>query len=124
MEVQPIVLINAVGLTSRWLRCAPRLQQLASAGWSRSLEEIVPAVTCSAQATLLTGKTPRDHGIVGNGWFFRETAEIRFWQQANTLLQAEPIYVTALRRRGSKAVPSAPPSCSGGSTRVRPWTSA
>ena len=97
MEVQPIILINAVGLTSRWLAHAPRLQQLARTGWSLPLDEIVPAVTCSAQASLLTGKTPRDHGIVGNGWFFRDTGEIRFWQQASTLLQAEPIYTTARR---------------------------
>jgi predicted AlkP superfamily pyrophosphatase or phosphodiesterase len=54
-------------------------------------------VTCSAQACLLTGKTPQEHGIVGNGWLFRETGEIRFWQQSNALLQAEPIYVTARR---------------------------
>jgi predicted AlkP superfamily pyrophosphatase or phosphodiesterase len=97
MEVQPIVLINAVGLTARWLAFAPRLQQLACSGWALSLDEIVPAVTCSAQASLLTGKTPENHGIVGNGWFFRETGEIRFWLQSSALLQAEPIYATARR---------------------------
>ena len=58
----------------------------------------MPAVTCTAQATLLTGKSPEEHGIVGNGWLFRETREIRFWQQSNSLLQAEPLYVTARRR--------------------------
>ena len=29
---------------------------------------------------------------------FRETGEVRFWQQSNALIQAEPIYVTAKRR--------------------------
>ena len=46
---------------------------------------------------------PQEHGIVGNGWLFRETREIRFWQQSNALLQSEPIYVSAQReasRRG------------------------
>ena len=98
MEVQPIVLINAVGLTARWLERAPRLRALASSGWACTLDETLPAVTCSAQASLLTGKDPENHGIVGNGWLFRETGEIRFWQQSSALLQAEPIYVTALRR--------------------------
>ena len=97
MEVQQIVLINAVGMTSRLLSLAPRLGELARAGWSRPLEEVVPAVTCSAQATLLTGKPPEEHGIVGNGWLFRETGEIRFWQQSHNLLQAEPVYSTARR---------------------------
>lgn len=90
----PLILINAVGLTSRLLPHAPRLSALAKAGWVRPLKEVVPAVTCTAQATFLTGRTPQEHGIVGNGWLCRDTGEIRFWQQSNRLLQAEPIYQT------------------------------
>ncbi len=97
MERQPLVLINAVGLTPRLLAHAPRLQTLAEQGWSRPLREVLPAVTCTAQASFLTGKAPDGHGIVGNGWLFRDTREVRFWQQSNTLLQAEPIYATARR---------------------------
>ena len=36
---------------------------------------------------MLTGLRPSQHGIVGNGWYFRDTAEIRFWQQSNSLIQ-------------------------------------
>jgi predicted AlkP superfamily pyrophosphatase or phosphodiesterase len=97
MEQQPLVLINAVGMTSKLLAHAPRLEGLAHAGWMRTLEEAVPAVTCTAQASILTGRVPQEHGIVGNGWLFRETGEVRFWQQSNALLQAEPIYATARR---------------------------
>jgi predicted AlkP superfamily pyrophosphatase or phosphodiesterase len=93
-----LLLINAVGLTPRLLPFAPRLRALADAGWLRPLREVLPAVTCTAQATLLTGQTPARHGIVGNGWLFRDTAEVRFWQQSNRLIQAEPLYVTARRR--------------------------
>src|SRR5258707_3322 len=74
-ETAPLVLINAVGLTHRLLPHAPRLQALATAGWSRSVVEAVPAVTTTAQATYLTGQPPQGHGIVGNGWFFRDTGE-------------------------------------------------
>lgn len=91
----PVVVINAVGLTGRLLKWAPRLLALAKAGWSRPMKEIIPAVTCSAQATMLTGLPPEGHGIVGNGWLFRETGEVRFWQQSSTLIQAEPVYTTA-----------------------------
>ena len=94
--MQPLVILNTVGLTSRVLPLAPRLHAL---GWSRPLREVLPAVTCSAQASMLTGKLPQEHGIVGNGWLFRDTMEIRFWQQSNRLLQAEPIYAT-LQKRG------------------------
>jgi predicted AlkP superfamily pyrophosphatase or phosphodiesterase len=68
----------------------------------RPLIEVVPAVTCTAQATFLTGKSPQEHGIVGNGWLWRDTAEIRFWQQSNRLLQREPIYQTAKKQRAAR----------------------
>ncbi len=89
--------MNAVGLTGRLLTLAPRLNALAAKGWTRSLREVVPAVTCAAQASFLTGKAPDGHGVVGNGWLFRETGEVRFWQQSNALIGAEPLYVTARR---------------------------
>ena len=95
----PLVVINTVGLTTRHLKHVPRLAALAAKNWSRPLGEITPAVTCSAQATMLTGKLPQEHGIVGNGWLYRETMEVRFWQQSNRLIQAEPVYAT-LRQRG------------------------
>jgi predicted AlkP superfamily pyrophosphatase or phosphodiesterase len=40
---------------------------------------------------MLTGLAPREHGIVANGWYYRDTAEIRFWQQANSLVQGEKL---------------------------------
>jgi predicted AlkP superfamily pyrophosphatase or phosphodiesterase len=101
-EAPPLVVVNAVGLTPRLLPHAPRLKALAEAGWVRSLREVVPAVTCPAQASLLTGRRPDGHGVVGNGWLFRETGEVRFWQQSNALIQAEPLYVTARRRAAER----------------------
>jgi predicted AlkP superfamily pyrophosphatase or phosphodiesterase len=98
----PVLLINAVGLTPRLLPFAPRLQTLARAGWMRPLHEVLPAVTCTAQATLLTGQTPERHGIVANGWLWRDSGEVRFWQQSNRLIQATPLYVAA-RRRAAEA---------------------
>src|SRR5437763_10804535 len=98
----PLVLVNAVGLTPRLLPLAPRLNALAKAGWQVSLREALPAVTCTAQATMLTGVTPERHGVVANGWLYRDTGEVRFWQQSNRLIQAEPMYVTARRRAAER----------------------
>jgi predicted AlkP superfamily pyrophosphatase or phosphodiesterase len=100
-----IVVVNTVGLTSRQLRHVPRLANLAAAQWSRPLGEVTPAVTCSAQASMLTGKLPQEHGVVGNGWLFRDTREVRFWQQSNALIQAEPLYVTARKRAAERGRP-------------------
>jgi predicted AlkP superfamily pyrophosphatase or phosphodiesterase len=96
--MQPIVLINAVGLTPRLLEHAPRLKAVAATGWVADMPEVLPAVTCTAQATILTGELPNKHGVVANGWLFRDTNEVRFWQQSNRLIQAEPLYATARRR--------------------------
>ncbi len=97
-----LVLVNAVGLTPRLLPFAPRLHALAATGWIRPMVEPLPAVTCTSQATLLTGVRPSVHGIVGNGWLFRDTGEVRFWQQSNRLIQAEPLYVTAWHRAAER----------------------
>jgi predicted AlkP superfamily pyrophosphatase or phosphodiesterase len=97
--MQPLVILNTVGLTSRLLPLAPRLHARAQAQWARPLREVLPAVTCTAQASMLTGKLPQEHGIVGNGWLYRDTMDVRFWQQSNRLIQAEPIYAT-LRAKG------------------------
>jgi predicted AlkP superfamily pyrophosphatase or phosphodiesterase len=105
MPQSPLLLINAVGMTSRLLPHAPRLRALAGRGWVRPLREVVPAVTCAAQATLLTGQNADRHGIVANGWLWRETGEVRFWQQSNRLLQAEPLYQTARRTAEARGQP-------------------
>ena len=103
--MQPLILINAVGLTPRLLSHAPRLRAIAEAGWSVPLREVTPAVTCTAQATILTGQLPSVHGVVANGWLFRETNEVRFWQQSNRLIQAEPLYATAKKRAAQRGKP-------------------
>jgi len=84
-----VCIINAVGLTPELLKYAPRI---SAVGDSQPMQSPIPAVTCTSQATLLTGKSPREHGIVGNGWYFRDTQEIRFWQQANSLVEGEKFY--------------------------------
>jgi predicted AlkP superfamily pyrophosphatase or phosphodiesterase len=103
-EVKPVVVIDVVGLTPRLLEHMPRLKRLADAGESRSLGAVLPAVTCSAQATYLTGRLPRDHGIVGNGWYFRDLGEVFLWRQHNRLVQGDKVWDTARRRHPSYKV--------------------
>ena len=66
------VVINIVGLTSRLIgEHTPFIRQWSQARGVTPIEPVLPAVTCSAQATYLTGVLPAEHGIVGNGWYFR-----------------------------------------------------
>jgi predicted AlkP superfamily pyrophosphatase or phosphodiesterase len=97
--MRPTIVINVVGLTPRMIGPdTPVLQRLATAGGLRELETAFPAVTCTAQTTFLTGVAPREHGIVGNGWYFRELAEVMFWRQSNRLVTGDRLWDAAKRR--------------------------
>ncbi|WP_234567813.1 alkaline phosphatase family protein [Rhodohalobacter sp. 614A] len=85
--------LNIVGLTPDLIgEHTPFLAEWTKKGIIKPVESILPAVTCSVQATYLTGKLPSKHGIVGNGWYFREMDEIKFWRQSNQLVQAPKIW--------------------------------
>ena len=93
IKAKPLVVINVVGLTHSMLgQDTPHISALAATGFSRPLHTVFPAVTCSVQSSLLTGLQPSEHGIVGNGWYDRELAEVFFWRQSNRLVRGERIY--------------------------------
>jgi predicted AlkP superfamily pyrophosphatase or phosphodiesterase len=62
---------------------------------------VLPAVTCSAQSTFVTGLVPRDHGIVGNGWYFRDLSQVWLWRQSNHLVSGEKVWDAGKRRDSS-----------------------
>lgn len=97
--MKPVLLIDAVGLTHNQIgEHTPTLQSLAARGAAAPMRGILPGVTLSAQATMLTGKQPSEHGCVGNGWYWRELGETWLWRQANTLIQAPKLYERAAQR--------------------------
>jgi predicted AlkP superfamily pyrophosphatase or phosphodiesterase len=100
--VHPTLLLNVVGLTPSLIGDdTPHLQALARDGSIAPIRAITPAVTCSAQATYLTGTMPHDHGIVGNGWYFRDLAQVMFWKQSHALIHGDRVWDLA-RQRDSK----------------------
>ena len=95
------VVLNVVGLTRSLLGPAmPRLSAFAAHGQTTTIRPAFPAVTCTAQSSYLTGLPPAQHGIVGNGWYDRELAEVHFWKQSNRLV-AGPKLWDKLRARDS-----------------------
>ena len=92
------LVLNVVGMTPALLAHAPNLGALARQGAMRPLETVVPAVTTTVQSTFVTGTLPREHGIVGNGWYFRDLSEIWLWRQSNRLVHGEKIWEAAKRR--------------------------
>jgi predicted AlkP superfamily pyrophosphatase or phosphodiesterase len=96
-----VAVINVVGLTEAHLgEHTPNISALANASSVTSLEPPLPAVTCTVQSTMLTGCSPKEHGIVANGWHERETNETFFWRQANALVRGEKVW-DALRDKNN-----------------------
>ena len=97
--MQATAVINIVGLTSNLI--GPDTPFLARWSGTRTVtrvEPALPAVTTTAQTSYLTGKYPRDHGIVANGWLFRDEMELKLWRQSNHLVQAPKIWDAARER--------------------------
>jgi predicted AlkP superfamily pyrophosphatase or phosphodiesterase len=90
--------INVVGLSESLLGPdTPHLNRFRKSGNLCRINPAFPAVTCTAQATYLTGLQPGSHGIVGNGWYDRELAEVHFWKQSNRLVHGQKLW-EALRK--------------------------
>ncbi|MFD7282694.1 alkaline phosphatase family protein [Streptomyces sp. NPDC059862] len=93
----PLLVLDVVGLTPALLDHMPRLKALGNRGSQASLATVLPAVTCSVQATFLTGTMPAEHGIVANGWYFRELGDILLWRQHNGLIHGDRLWDAARR---------------------------
>lgn len=97
--MHPTLVLLIVGLSPRQLGPhTPHLSALARSGAMRPLTTVTPAVTCSVQATFMTGTLPRQHGIVANGWLFRDLMEVWLWRQSNRLVTGETIWDAGKRR--------------------------
>jgi predicted AlkP superfamily pyrophosphatase or phosphodiesterase len=85
--------INVVGLSdSCFGGKTPRLNEFIARNRKVSFPPAFPAVTCTAQSNYVTGQTPSAHGIVGNGWYNRELAEVQFWKQSNHVVHGPKIW--------------------------------
>ncbi|SFX68858.1 alkaline phosphatase family protein [Streptomyces atratus] len=93
----PLLVVDVVGLTPRLLDHMPHLKALGQSGTHAPLGTVLPAVTCAAQSTFLTGTTPAEHGIVANGWYFRELGDILLWRQHNGLVAGDKLWDAARR---------------------------
>lgn len=92
-----LLVLDVAGLTPRMVEHMPGLRGLGDRGFAATVDPVVPAVTCTVQSTYLTGEPPSVHGVVGNGWYFRELGEPLLWRQHNALVGGEKLWHTARR---------------------------
>ncbi len=97
--MKPTLVMLVVGLSPGLVgEHTPNLSRLATSGGMRPLRPVLPAVTCTVQATLMTGLPPSGHGAVANGWYFRDMAEVLLWRQSNQLITGEKIWDAGKKR--------------------------
>lgn len=96
-----LVVLDVVGLTRRHLESGhmPKLAARARASGLATFQPTFPALTCSAQSTFVTGASPASHGVVGNGWYHRELAEVQFWKQPDQIVKGSKIWHDLRRAR-------------------------
>jgi hypothetical protein len=70
----------------------PRLASLMEGGDRAPLAPSFPAVTWPVQATMLTGRTPEEHGVVANGFYWRDSQEVEMWTAWNDKITAPQIW--------------------------------
>jgi predicted AlkP superfamily pyrophosphatase or phosphodiesterase len=88
------ILLDVVGLEQKHVDSGlvPNIARLAEPGETAKLEPSFPAVTSTVQASILSGKYPRDHGIIANGSYDRGTYTVSFWEQFSSLVQAPRVW--------------------------------
>ena len=55
-------------------------------------QSVFPAVTCVAQATLRTGLSPAEHGMVANGWWSDDLRRPFFWEQSARIVRGPRVW--------------------------------
>jgi predicted AlkP superfamily pyrophosphatase or phosphodiesterase len=75
----------------------PNICSLSAKGEFARVRPVFPAVTCTSQASMLSGTYPRQHGIISNGLYDRQTHTVSFWEQSSSLVQAEKVWDIAKR---------------------------
>ena len=83
-----VVLLSIPGLREQDLACMPHLTALTADGDKATLVPSFPCVTWPVQTNMLTGVLPRDHGVVANGFYWRDEAKVEMWTAWNEKILA------------------------------------
>ncbi|MEQ8789286.1 MAG: alkaline phosphatase family protein [Pirellulaceae bacterium] len=86
-----VVFLSIPGLRGKDLARMPNLAAVVGGG-AATLTTSFPAVTWPAQANMLTGKLPDEHGVVANGFYWRESRQVEMWTAWNEKILAPQIW--------------------------------
>ena len=89
-----VILLSIPGLRRQDLAAMPNLRALVQEGDSATLVPSFPCVTCPVQVNMTTGTTPRDHGVVANGFYWRDKQQVEMWTAWNQVIERPQIWDT------------------------------
>jgi predicted AlkP superfamily pyrophosphatase or phosphodiesterase len=87
-----VVLLSIPGLRRQDLAAMPSLARWATTGDQINLVPSFPCVTCPVQANMTTGKLPDEHGVVANGFYWRDRREVEMWTAWNECITRPQIW--------------------------------
>ncbi|HEX5904861.1 MAG TPA: nucleotide pyrophosphatase/phosphodiesterase family protein [Candidatus Nitrosocosmicus sp.] len=96
-----IVGLDVSHLDSRSPSCPNILDLIAKDGDFGLMTPVFPAVTCTVQSSITTGKYPQEHGIISNGMFDKENLQTLFWEQSTNLVQSQKAW-DVIKEQNSK----------------------
>ncbi len=88
----PLILLTLPGLREKDLAAMPNLRAMTAGGQSVRLVPSFPCVTCPVQANMTTGKLPDAHGVVANGFYWREKQQVEMWTSPNDCIERPQIW--------------------------------
>jgi len=89
---RPVVLLSVPALRASDLQQMPKLLSHLKKGERAILEPSFPCVTWPVEAHMLTGKLAESHGVIGNGFFWREEQQVEMWTAWNERITAPQIW--------------------------------
>lgn len=96
-----LLVISFDGLSSHdfeYLKTLPNFQEfLKKASYARKVYSVYPSLTYPAHATIVTGKYPKNHGIVNNT-LFQPQRESPDWYWQRKYIKGETLYDEALKK--------------------------
>jgi predicted AlkP superfamily pyrophosphatase or phosphodiesterase len=87
-----VVLLSVPGLRAKDLAAMPNLSRLVADGDRAVLSPSFPCVTCPVQANMTTGRTPAQHGVVANGFYWPDRQQVEMWTAWNDCILQPQIW--------------------------------
>jgi len=87
-----VVFLSIPGLRASDLQHMPHLAGIADDGAVLPLIPTFPCVTLPTQVSMMTGVLPQEHGVLANGFYWREGGDVEMWTAWNDVVETPQVW--------------------------------